>query len=67
MERAARTLRQLFAHRRRRTLRIDEIDGVPATRSVWRDAFVAAGFRVDYKGMVLERSEALAAIATTPG
>ena len=58
--RAARALHQLFAHRRRRNLRVDELDGVAATRSPWRDAFAAAGFRADYKGFVLERSEALA-------
>jgi ATP-dependent Lhr-like helicase len=58
---AARALRQLFAQRRRRTLRIDEIDAVASARSAWRDAFAAAGFRADYKGLVLDRSEALAA------
>jgi len=67
MRRAVRALRQLFVHRRRRTLRIEEIDGVPAGRSIWRDAFVAAGFRSDYKGFVLDRSEALAAFADAAG
>jgi ATP-dependent Lhr-like helicase len=57
---AAGALRRLFAQRRRHTLRIEEIDGLPASRSPWRDAFAAAGFRADYKGLVLERSEALA-------
>ncbi|MGH0031467.1 MAG: DEAD/DEAH box helicase [Myxococcota bacterium] len=60
VRRAAAALPRLFAHRRRRMLRIEEIDGVPATRSAWAGAFGAAGFRADYKGLVLERSEALA-------
>jgi ATP-dependent Lhr-like helicase len=60
MRRAAAALRQLFAQRRRRNLRIDEIDGEPATRSRFSESFTAAGFRADYKGLVLERSEALA-------
>ena len=58
---AARALHQLFAHRRKRNLRVDEIDGLAAIRSPWRAAFAAADFRSDYKGLVLERSEALAA------
>ena len=37
-----------------------EIDGEPATRSRFSESFTAAGFRADYKGLVLERSEALA-------
>ncbi len=60
MRRAADALQRLFAHRRRRSLRIEEIDGLPAARSPWREALEAAGFRADYKGLVLERSEALA-------
>jgi ATP-dependent Lhr-like helicase len=60
MRLAAAALRQLFAHRRRRSLRIDAIDGVPAARSPWAQALVGAGFRADYKGMALDRSEAVA-------
>jgi len=60
MRRAAAALRQLFAQRRRRSLRIDAIDGVPAVRSAWAESLLAAGFRADYKGMALDRSEALA-------
>ena len=43
--------------RRRRSLRISQIDGAPAARSTLLEAFAAAGFRPDYKGIVLERSE----------
>jgi len=39
---------------------VDEIDGTTASHSPWAEAFAAAGFRSDYKGMVLDRSEALA-------
>ena len=60
MARAAGALRQLFAQRRRRNLRIDEIDGESAPRSPWAATFTTCGFRADYKGLVLERSEALA-------
>jgi ATP-dependent Lhr-like helicase len=59
VRRAAGALRQLFVHRRRRNLRVDEIDGTTASHSPFSEAFAAAGFRSDYKGMVLERSEAL--------
>jgi ATP-dependent Lhr-like helicase len=59
MERAAFALRQLFAHRRRRTLRIERLDGERASASPFAPAFAAAGFRADHKGLVLDRSEAL--------
>jgi ATP-dependent Lhr-like helicase len=59
MERAAFALRQLFAHRRRRMLRIESLDGMRASASAFAEAFAAAGFRADHKGLVLDRSEAL--------
>ena len=37
-----------------------EIDGQSAVHSPWASCFFEAGFRQDYKGLVLERSEALA-------
>jgi ATP-dependent Lhr-like helicase len=55
--RAASALPSLFAWRRRRGLRIREIDGMPAARSPLFDAFAAAGFHVDYKGIALDRSD----------
>ncbi|MGH0035115.1 MAG: Lhr family helicase [Myxococcota bacterium] len=58
LTRAARALRGLFADRTRRTLRIDRIDGDPAAGSDLAGALLAAGFRRDYRGLVLERSEA---------
>jgi ATP-dependent Lhr-like helicase len=58
--RAAKALHGVFEHRRRAALRIETIDGESATSSVWAEAFVRAGFRSDYKGLVLERSEASA-------
>jgi len=61
LARAAGALRRLFRQRRRRSLRIERIDGEPAARSALADTFLEAGFRADYKGLVLERSDALAA------
>ena len=55
---AARALRSLFADRRRRALRIERIDGEPALTSPLRGAFEAAGFRAEYKGLVLDRFQA---------
>ncbi len=55
---AAAVLPRLFAWRRRRSLRIAEIDGIPAARSPLFPAFAQAGFRADYKGIALERSDA---------
>ena len=57
--RVAVALRSLFADRGRGVVRIDEIDGAPAERSAWADAFVSAGFRAGYKGLELDRSEGL--------
>ena len=53
LERAARALPQMLAARRRKGLRIAEIDGVPAARSPHWGAFARAGFRIDYKGITL--------------
>jgi ATP-dependent Lhr-like helicase len=61
LARAAGALRRLFRQRRRRSLRIERIDGEPAARSARAATFLEAGFRADYKGLVLERSDALAA------
>jgi ATP-dependent Lhr-like helicase len=55
---AAAVLPRLFAWRRRRSLRIAEIDGIPAARSPLLPAFAQAGFRADYKGITLDRSDA---------
>jgi ATP-dependent Lhr-like helicase len=52
---AARALRALLLDRRRRTLRIERVDGESALASPWRDAFLLAGFRADYKGLTLDR------------
>jgi ATP-dependent Lhr-like helicase len=60
MRLAAAVLPRLFAWRRRRSLRIAEIDGVPAARSPFFSAFAHAGFRADYKGIALDRSDARA-------
>ncbi len=57
-QRVAAALRGLFRDRSRGVVRIDEIDGQPAARSAWRDALVAAGFRVGFKGLELDRTEA---------
>jgi ATP-dependent Lhr-like helicase len=53
--RAAAALPELFAARRRRSLRISEIDGSSAPRSPLFPAFARAGFRRDYRGITLER------------
>ncbi|MEM7408734.1 MAG: DEAD/DEAH box helicase [Myxococcota bacterium] len=58
IERAARGLHRLFRHRARTTLRIERIDGATATTSPWRESFVRAGFRAEYKALVLDRSDA---------
>ena len=60
-ERAARGLHRLFRHRPRTTLRVERIDDRAAPTSPWRDAFVRAGFRAEYKSLVLDRSDARAA------
>jgi crotonobetainyl-CoA:carnitine CoA-transferase CaiB-like acyl-CoA transferase len=52
---AARALSQLFRDRGRKAIRIEQIDGHPARDSEFAEAFVQAGFRADYKGLVLER------------
>jgi ATP-dependent Lhr-like helicase len=52
---AAGALRGLLADRRRRALRIERIDGEPALDSPLRTAFEQAGFRVEYKGLALDR------------
>jgi ATP-dependent Lhr-like helicase len=52
---AAEALRGLFADRRRRGVRIERIDGAEALASPLRTAFVRAGFRAEYKGLVLDR------------
>jgi ATP-dependent helicase Lhr and Lhr-like helicase len=52
---AAEALRGLFADRRRRGVRIERIDGAEALASPLRAAFVRAGFRAEYKGLVLDR------------
>ncbi|HEY8429397.1 MAG TPA: DEAD/DEAH box helicase, partial [Sandaracinaceae bacterium] len=52
---AAGALRMLLLDRRRRGLRIERIDGVPALDSPLREAFLAAGFRAEYKGLALDR------------
>ena len=54
---AARRLRVLFGDRARPSLRLAEIDGHPARESARAPLFVEAGFRPDYKGLVLERFE----------
>jgi ATP-dependent Lhr-like helicase len=58
LARAARALRQLFRDRRRRSVRIEEVDAEPAVGSPLREALVAAGFRPGYKGLELDRSDA---------
>jgi len=55
LEAAAATLRALLLDRRRRSLRLERIDGVPALESPLRDAFLRAGFRAEYKGLALDR------------
>ena len=64
---AAGALRGLLADRRRRALRIERIDGEPALASPLRSAFEQAGFRAEYKGLVLDRFGAeLSADRTSP-
>jgi ATP-dependent Lhr-like helicase len=63
LARAASALRELLADRRRRSLRIERIDGDDALDSPLRPAFEAAGFRAEYKGLALDR---YAAAATLP-
>jgi ATP-dependent Lhr-like helicase len=67
VERAAGALRGLFQQRRRRSLRIEEIDGDPALASRFAPAFRAAGFRSEYRSLVLERDEALSGPGGTAG
>jgi ATP-dependent Lhr-like helicase len=52
---AAAALRGLFLDRRRRALRLERIDGREALASPLRGAFERAGFRAEYKGLVLDR------------
>jgi ATP-dependent helicase Lhr and Lhr-like helicase len=52
---AAGALRGLFVDRRRRALRLERIDGVDARASHLRASFERAGFRPEYKGLVLDR------------
>jgi ATP-dependent Lhr-like helicase len=53
--RAVRALAGVFRDRTRTSLRIEELDGAPATDSALAEAFVRAGFRVGYKGLELDR------------
>ncbi len=55
VEPALRALAGLAARAPRGGLRIEEIDAAPAQRSPLAPALLRAGFRVDYKGLVLER------------
>ncbi|MDJ0866021.1 MAG: helicase-related protein [Myxococcota bacterium] len=56
LTRAAAALERLLPGARRRSLRIDELDGADAARSPLRAAFERAGFRVEFKSLVLERA-----------
>ncbi len=60
LESAVRGLHGLFDDRRRRPLRIEQIDGEPAARSPRAEAFARAGFRPGYKGLELERRAGVA-------
>jgi ATP-dependent Lhr-like helicase len=40
---------------RRRGLRVERVDGEPARESPSADLFLRAGFRLEYKGLVLDR------------
>ncbi len=51
-----RALGAVGSERRRRSLRIAEIDGEPALVSDLAPALARAGFRADYRGLLLERS-----------
>ena len=53
LARAAAALPRMASARRRKGLRIAEIDGVAAARSPHFGTFARAGFRVDYKGIAL--------------
>jgi len=55
LDAAAAALRALLLDRRRRTLRVERIDGEPALESPLRDALLRAGFRAEYKGLALDR------------
>ncbi len=52
---ALRALRGLFVDRRRRSLRVERIDGEPALDSPLRAVFEGAGFRAEYKGLAMDR------------
>lgn len=54
---AAQALRRLFDDRTRTQLRVERIDGQAARESRWAQVLAQAGFRRDYKGLVLHRSE----------
>jgi ATP-dependent Lhr-like helicase len=47
-------LRALASQSRSRTLRIERIDGEPASRSPLAPALEQAGFRAEYRGLMLE-------------
>jgi hypothetical protein len=49
-------LPQIAARARRRELLIETIDGEPAARSARSATLIAAGARVDYRGLVVARS-----------
>ncbi len=55
IDEAAGALAELFRDRRQGPLRIERIDDLEAQRSPHAPALTAAGFRSDYKGLVLER------------
>ena len=55
LARAAAALGANFPEPRRRSLRIEWIDEVPADRSPLRDLFLAAGYRAEYKALVFDR------------
>jgi ATP-dependent Lhr-like helicase len=57
-ELVARALRALFADRVLSVLRLEEIDGLPATESRLAEALLRSGFRRGYRGLELERSTA---------
>ena len=49
-------LAMLAAATRRRELPLETIDGVRASESRWAQALLAAGARIDYRGMVVTAS-----------
>jgi ATP-dependent Lhr-like helicase len=55
LDRAAAALIALVDASRRRSLRIETIDGQPARSSPHADALHRVGFRAEYRGLVLER------------